>query len=98
MTTCILPDGWRHRLVKVQNRNTAAPAGVPQFVGWCLDKDDLCVAKLCAGREKDLNFVSALLQSGLVSAQTVADRCAGVEAAHRPSAARAVAWLDRWIS
>lgn len=97
MTTCVLPDGWRDRLVKVQNRNTAAPSGAPQFVGWCLDKEDLCVAKLCAGREKDLNFVTALIEGGLVSAQIVADRCAQVEAVRRPSAERAAAWLAQWI-
>ncbi len=28
-----LPDGWQERLVKVQNANTAAPAGEPQFTG-----------------------------------------------------------------
>ena len=28
-----------------------------QFTGWCLDKEDLCVVKLCAFREKDQNFV-----------------------------------------
>ena len=56
LETSILPDRWRDRLVKVQNANTAAPAGQPQFTGWCLDKEDLCVAKLCAFREKDRNF------------------------------------------
>jgi hypothetical protein len=29
-----------------RNANTAAPAGEPRFTGWCLDKGDLCVAKL----------------------------------------------------
>jgi hypothetical protein len=47
----------------VQNANTAAPAGSPQFTGWCLDKEDLCVAKLAAFREKDRNFVAALLEA-----------------------------------
>jgi hypothetical protein len=28
----------------------AAPSGEPQFTGLCLDEEDLCVAKLCAGR------------------------------------------------
>ena len=37
LETSALPD----RLVKVQNANTAAPAGQPQFTGWCLDKEDL---------------------------------------------------------
>jgi uncharacterized nucleotidyltransferase DUF6036 len=67
LTTSALPEGWRDRLVKVQNANTAAPSGDPQFIGWCLDKDDLCVAKLCAFREKDRNFVDALLHDDLVS-------------------------------
>ena len=40
METSALPEGWRDRLVKVQNANTAAPAGEPQFTGWCLDKED----------------------------------------------------------
>lgn len=42
LETSTLPDGWRDRLVKVQNANTAAPAGQPQFTGWCIDKEDLC--------------------------------------------------------
>ena len=67
-TTAVLPEGWRDRLIRVQNPNTAAPSGRPQYIGWCLDKEDLCVAKLCAFREKDQNFVAALLHAGLVDA------------------------------
>jgi hypothetical protein len=33
LETSALPDRWRDRLVKVQNANTAAPAGQPQFTG-----------------------------------------------------------------
>lgn len=65
LDTAVLPDGWRDRLVKVQNANTAAPAGEPRFTGWCLDKEDLCTAKLIALREKDRNFVAALLDADL---------------------------------
>ena len=36
LETAVLPDGWRDRLVKVQNANTAAPSGKPQYTGWCL--------------------------------------------------------------
>ena len=61
LTTSALPEGWRGRLVKVQNANTAEPEGGPRYTGWCLDKEDLCVAKLCAFREKAQNFVAALL-------------------------------------
>jgi hypothetical protein len=59
LTTSALPDGWRDRLVKVSNANTAGLGGEPVFTGWCLDKEDICVAKLCALREKDREFVRA---------------------------------------
>lgn len=32
--TAILPDGWRDRLVKVQNANTAALGGFPARCGF----------------------------------------------------------------
>jgi hypothetical protein len=52
LSTSALPTGWRGPLVKVQNANTAAPDGEPQYTGWRLDKEDVCVAKLCAFRER----------------------------------------------
>jgi hypothetical protein len=91
--TSVLPDGWRDRLVKVQNANTAAPSGRPRYTGWCLDKEDLCVAKLCAFREKDQNFVAALLDAGLVDAAVITQRLAAVPAEHRAAAERALVWL-----
>ena len=97
LETSTLPDGWRDRLVKVQNANTAAPAGQPQFTGWCLDKEDLCVAKLCAFREKDRNFVAALLEAGLVNVGVIHERLPSVEERRRPDADRAVTWLEAWI-
>ena len=91
--TAVLPDGWRERLVKVQNANTAAPSGRPRYTGWCLDKEDLCVAKLCALREKDRNFVAALLDSRLVDAELITKRLSTVPTQHHPAAQRALAWL-----
>jgi hypothetical protein len=91
--TAVLPDGWRDRLVKVQNLNTAAPSGVPQYTGWCLDKEDLCVAKLCAFREKDQNFVAALLDAGLVDAEVITKRLGAVPKKHLPTTERALGWL-----
>jgi len=91
--TAVLPDGWRDRLVRVQNANTAALAGEPQYTGWCLDKEDLCAAKLCAFREKDQNFVVALLDARLVDAETIAQRLAAVPKQHVPAAERALGWL-----
>jgi hypothetical protein len=92
LQTSALPEGWRDRLIKVQNANTAS-AGGTQFTGWCLNKEDLCVAKLCAFREKDQNFVSALLGAGLVDPGVIAARLATVPERYRPSAAAAAGWL-----
>lgn len=93
LETSALPAGWRDRLVKVQNANTAGPSGEPQFTGWCLDKEDLCVAKLCALREKDRNFVIALLGVGLVDPEIILARLLAVEDRHRAAAHRAATWL-----
>lgn len=93
LDTSVLPAGWRNRLVRVQNANTAAPSGQPVFTGWCLDKEDLCVAKLCALREKDQNFVGALLDAGLVDSATIAARLSTVPDRYQDNAARAIAWL-----
>lgn len=97
LTTSALPDGWRSRLVKVQNANTAAPSGTPQFTGWCLDKEDLCVAKLCAFREKDQNFVAALVQAGLVAPTLIAERLPTVPNGRKPAAERALGWIGSWL-
>ncbi|MBF6436399.1 DUF6036 family nucleotidyltransferase [Nocardia cyriacigeorgica] len=94
LETSALPAGWRNRLVKVRNVNTAAPSGQPQFTGWCLDKEDLCVAKLCALREKDQNFVTALLQAGLVDSRVIAERLPSVPQRYRSGAERALEWLS----
>lgn len=93
LQTSAPPDGWRDRLVKVQNENTAAPSGKPQFIGWRLDKEDLCVAKLCALREKDQNFVDALITADLVDPQVIATRLVTVPDRYRRASQRAAAWL-----
>lgn len=93
LTTVVHPDGWRERLVKVQNDHTAAPSGQPMFTGWCLDPHDLCVAKLCAGREKDLNFVAALVREELVDAKIIELRLSDVDHAYESSASRGRMWL-----
>ena len=94
LQTSTLPEGWRDRLVKVQNANTAPAGGGLQFTGWCLDKEDLCVAKLCAFREKDHNFVSALLRADLVDPEVITARLVTVPEQYRPSAVRAAEWLE----
>jgi hypothetical protein len=98
LQTSALPDGWRDQLVKVQNTNTAAPSGEPQLIGWCLDKEDLCVAKLCALREKDRNFVEALIIAELVDSRVIATRLATVPERHRPASEHAASWLAHRIN
>lgn len=88
LSTAILVDGWRDRLVKVQTANTAAPAGEPRFTGWCLDKEDLCVAKLCGFREKDRNFVAGLLDAQLVDSGVITTRLRAVPDTHRVATGR----------
>jgi hypothetical protein len=67
-TTAILPHGWRERLVLVSGENT-------RFVrGWCLEVHDLAVAKYIAGREKDLDFNSALVRHGMVRRDVLEQR------------------------
>jgi len=93
LETSALPAGWRDRLVQVQNANTAAAGGEPIFTGWCLDKDDLCVAKLCAFREKDRDFVLALIDAGLVDRDVIANRMSTVPGRYRAAADHAAHWL-----
>jgi len=67
--------------------------GVDLETCWCLDKEDLCVAKLCALREKDQNFVAALLDAGLVDSDLIATRLNSVPDRFEANAARATDWL-----
>lgn len=67
-TTAILPEGWEERLVRIANANTN------QVIGLFLEPHDLMVSKLFAGREKDIAFVKAALEYGLVNADLVQAR------------------------
>ncbi len=93
LDTSALPAGWRDRLVKVQNANTAAVGGQPVFTGWCLDKEDLCVAKLCAFRDKDQEFVRALLEAHLVDRRVIAERLRSLPNRYGSASANAARWL-----
>jgi hypothetical protein len=66
--TAVLPEGWENRLVAVSGPNTNGRTGL------CLDAHDLCLAKLVAHREKDLIFVGALIEAGLIDPTVLADR------------------------
>ena len=71
--TAVLPRGWEERLVLVSSQNT-------RFVrGWCLEAHDLAIAKLVAGREKDLDFVEALQRHEMVMGEILKERLGATE-------------------
>ena len=43
-------------------------------VGWCLDIHDVAVAKLIAGRQKDIDFIENLLRLQLANPETIRKR------------------------
>lgn len=86
--TAVLPRGWADRLHRVETPNTGGGAGL------CLDPVDLAVAKLIAGREKDGEFVEALLDSELVAVDDVRHRLAAVDG-HDVAVDAAKGWLTR---
>lgn len=90
-TTCALASGWRERLVAVRTEGTRDVQTGQQYTGWCLSPEDLCVAKLCAGREKDRRFVAALIAEGLVDSARIRHLLRDVEDRHRAASERAVA-------
>ena len=58
--TATLPEGWLHRVHRIQNHNTNGR------VGYCLDILDLFMSKAWAGRDKDRSFCVALIEHGYV--------------------------------
>ncbi len=88
--TAVLPVGWQGRLVPVHNENTGGGTGL------CLEVHDLAVSKLVAGREKDLEFVAALLQHRMVADETLFARL-GVTALSKERHGFFEARLDRLI-
>jgi hypothetical protein len=77
ITTAVLPEGWEDRVIPFLR-----PDGDPS-TARCIDAHDLVVAKLVAGREKDLSFASALLRERLVEEAVLHDR---VDLIPRPKA------------
>ncbi len=86
LSTAVLPAGWQDRLVVFDD-----PGAVPSEA-LCLDPHDLVVSKLVAGREKDYEFATALLEAGLIHADVLRARAAllpGIPAI----TSRVIGWL-----
>ena len=67
LSTAVLPEGWRERLVRLEPTSASSPV-------WCLEIHDCVVSKLVAYRQKDREYAAALLASGLVRGETLASR------------------------
>lgn len=63
-----LPDGWDTRLVALSNPNTKG------VTGWCVEIHDLVAGKYVSAREKDLQFIAAVLAEGLVEQEVLLAR------------------------
>lgn len=68
VATAVLPTGWRDRLVVFEDEATAPGRG------FCLDRHDLVISKLVAGREKDFVFAAALITAELVDPDVLVQR------------------------
>ena len=88
VSTAVLPEGWRERLVPFDHPEAG------ESHAFCLDPHDLVISKLVAGREKDYAFARALIEADLVQADTLRARAhllrgvGGIKS-------RVVSWLDR---
>ncbi len=89
-TTAVAPDGWEDRLV------VFGPPGAEPGRGLCLEPHDLAAAKLAAGRTKDYEFVAALVEAGLINAETLLERVARLPGGRVPPAylRRARTWVE----
>jgi hypothetical protein len=62
------PEGWTDRLIPFRTRRTGG------VTGWCVELHDVSVSKLAAAREKDVQYVEALLQAGLIKTSILRNR------------------------
>ncbi len=85
--TAKLPDGWRDRTVKIQNRNTQG------YAGYCVGAHDLAASKLAAFRERDRSFVRILLVEDLLDPQTLIERIRALPVS-RAQQERLVKWAS----
>ena len=70
--TATLSKGWKGRLINIYSPSTAGVTGL------CLDPHDLFVSKVAAHREKDITFVSTMIQHDMVNKERVLALAANV--------------------
>jgi len=91
LESATLPCGWKERVVRVQD-----PIGTRGHTGLCLEVHDLAASKLVAYRDKDRDFVQALLADQLLEHDVLLERVSmlDIESEQRD---RLVAWLRRTV-
>lgn len=71
--TVILPRGWDNRLVRFDVPDESGENTYGR-VALCLDPVDACISKLLAGREKDHEYVGALIRADIITAEVMLER------------------------
>jgi hypothetical protein len=66
--TAVAPEGWQERLVPVSGPGTRGATG------WCLEPHDLVLAKLVAGRERDVAFARVAVGHDIVEGRELLSR------------------------
>ena len=89
LETLTLPSGWHDRLVVLESEATQGNRGL------CLSVEDIIVAKLAAGREKDREYVSAAGQAGFVHIESVRELVDTLENESLPELV--IQRLDIWL-
>ncbi len=84
-----LPSGWQDRIVVLTSAATDGASG------HCLEPHDLVVAKLVAGRMKDMEFADALLHAELIDPDLLIARAQTLEVPGAPS--RVTGWVTGWL-
>lgn len=80
-TTAILPRGWQARAKEI------TWPSLPGVTCLCPDVDDIALSKVCAWREKDVRWLSAARQSGLLNLGAIRERIVDVQSPNVPTAA-----------
>jgi hypothetical protein len=84
-----LPQGWEARLIRIQREGVTA---------WFLDPHDAAVSKLARAEPRDVRWVLAGVQSGLISAPIVNTRMRDTQFFDNEEKARAAAAFDAVIA
>jgi len=70
--TAKAPTGWERRLVAV--RVPLLASHDTEATGWCMEAHDLVLAKLAAGRERDIEFATEAIRHDIVQPQELLRR------------------------